>query len=50
MSLLHIIDATTFEHEEIIYVPTIVSNPPQSPSPRPTSTSTPALPSPLQNH
>jgi len=49
-SLLHVIDATTFEHEEIIRVPAIVSDPPQSPSPRPSSTSTPASPSPLQNH
>jgi hypothetical protein len=49
-SLLHVIDATTFEHEEIIRVPAIVSDPPQSSSPRPTPTSTSAPSSPLPNH
>ncbi|KAI9511910.1 hypothetical protein F5148DRAFT_1167363 [Russula earlei] len=48
-SLLHVIDATTFEHEEIIRVPAIVTDPPQSSSPRPNSTSTSAPPSPLPN-
>jgi len=49
-SLLRVIDATTFEHEEIIRVPAIVNDPPQSFSPRLTSTSTPPSPPPLPNH
>ncbi|KAI0289717.1 hypothetical protein BC826DRAFT_1030078 [Russula brevipes] len=49
-SLLHVIDATTFEHHEIIHVPAIITDPPQSSSPRPASTSTSAPSSPLPNH
>ncbi|KAH9957109.1 hypothetical protein BC827DRAFT_1138375 [Russula dissimulans] len=48
-SLLHVIDATTFEHEEIVRVPAIISDPPQPPSPRQNPTSTSAPPSPLSN-
>lgn len=40
-SLLHVIDATTFEHEEIIRVPTIVGDHPPPTSPR---SSVPASP------
>ena len=43
-SLLHVVDATTFEHEEIIRVPAIVTDPPQSSSPRSPSASPPSPP------
>jgi hypothetical protein len=49
-SLLHVIDATTFEHEEIIRVPAIVTDPPQSSSPRSPSASSPSSPPPSNSH
>ncbi|KAI9439695.1 WD40-repeat-containing domain protein [Lactarius indigo] len=57
-SLLHVIDATTFEHEEIVRVPAIVADPPPSASPRPSVPTTPSsarsspapIPSPNHHH
>lgn len=55
-SLLHVIDATTFEHEEIVRVPAIVADPPPSASPHssvpatPSSTRSSPAPAPAPNH
>jgi hypothetical protein len=55
-SLLHVIDATTFEHEEIIRVPSIVGDLPPSPSPHssapvsPGSAPSSPAPVPAPNH